>query len=808
MKRIILFLSFLFLTSQLQAQNAKLLDSLLTAKNQYTKADTIRVDLLIKLVKAYAQVDLEKSLAAANEALELATQIKRPLFLGRAYATQAVALMYTEQMDSAFKSYDRALAIFTKYNFVIERLNTLNNLGVAYVFSKDDNKARETYEKVVGEAQKYGFKKVQALALCNIGNVYSRQGEFRKAIEYFERGIRILKELNEKQHIARNTGNIAISYNRLGEYQKALDYYFEAKKVFEEMKDYIGLGRNIQNLSQIYSDLEDWDNYIKYNQEALEIFKITKSKRDQTVALNNLALGYNANIRYQKAIEFGEQGLALAMQQKDQDMIVENLLNLLDSHLHLKAYAKAFEYLQKTSPYQEKLTNKATKANLIYYTACLLMDSPDSVSIRYGFKSQERFTTIEENLLTSEKLYQEENLQTSISDCLQRLSILYEQKGDYVKAYNAFKKYLEIRESINQEKLRKEINRKEIQYEYDKKEVKIKYEQQLTIQELEKQKSITSQQQQALLLNAQELKLKNQALIISEKDLNLQRLAYLKEKAEKQEKEQQLRLTEKDKQLQASQLVTLVKEKALQIQTLAKKNALIALLIASLVSLLVSAFAIYLWQRQKTLKQQKENSMNFTKQLLESTEDERKRIASDLHDSISHELLALKHILKQDSTTVNTKIDTIINDIRGISRNLHPVMFDKIGLEPNIEQLVERIQQQNNFMVSTEINYGGSLSSADELQIYRIIQEALTNIIKYAKAHAGKITMNENPELIFIEIKDNGKGFNVKEAMNSGKSFGLHNIIERSRVIGGEAKIKSSQEGTVITINIAKKDVL
>ncbi len=244
---------------------------------------------------------------------------------------------------------------------------------------------------------------------------------------------------------------------------------------------------------------------------------------------------------------------------------------------------------------------------------------------------------------------------------------------------------------------------------------------------------------------------------------------------------------------------------AIQKQEITQKNTSIALLIASLIGMCLMIAGYYLWQKQKTLKQDKANSMNFTKQLLENTEDERKRIASDLHDSISHELLNLKSVLTQDIKTVSGKIDTIINDIRGISRNLHPVMFDKIGLEPNIEQLVERVQQQNDFMVSTEINYQGSLSSADELQIYRIIQEALTNIIKYAKAHAGKITIEENQEQVFIEIKDNGKGFNVKEALNNGKSFGLHNIIERSRVIGGKAKISSSQEGTIIHINIPKK---
>ncbi len=243
----------------------------------------------------------------------------------------------------------------------------------------------------------------------------------------------------------------------------------------------------------------------------------------------------------------------------------------------------------------------------------------------------------------------------------------------------------------------------------------------------------------------------------------------------------------------------------LQETEISKKNNFIALLFVSIIGLLSAVCIYYLWQKQKSLKQEKTNNMNFTKQLLESTEEERKRIASDLHDSISHELLNLKSIFKQDLTSVNAKIDTIINDIRGISRNLHPVMFDKIGLVPNIEQLVERMQNQNDFLVSTEIDYKGTRTSADELQIYRIIQEALTNIIKYAKAHAAKISILEENDQIFIEIKDNGIGFNVKETLNSGKAFGLHNIIERSRVIGGEAQILSSEVGTVIKINIPKK---
>ncbi len=244
---------------------------------------------------------------------------------------------------------------------------------------------------------------------------------------------------------------------------------------------------------------------------------------------------------------------------------------------------------------------------------------------------------------------------------------------------------------------------------------------------------------------------------------------------------------------------------SLQQKTIEAKTRAIGFLIASLIGLALVVLVFYLWQRQKKLQQEKQNSMQYTRQLLEKTEEERKRIASDLHDSISHELMNLKSSTNEGFATVNSKIDNIINDIRIISRNLHPVMFDSVGLAHTIEQMAERTQLQNNFMLTADINYSNCLPSASELQVYRIIQEAVTNIVKYANAIAGKITINERNNTVDIEIKDNGRGFNVTEVLNSNMAFGLHNIIERSRAIGGEAKIISGAQGTVIKIEIPKK---
>jgi two-component system, NarL family, sensor kinase len=243
----------------------------------------------------------------------------------------------------------------------------------------------------------------------------------------------------------------------------------------------------------------------------------------------------------------------------------------------------------------------------------------------------------------------------------------------------------------------------------------------------------------------------------------------------------------------------------LQKTTIQNNYNTIALLIVGLIVVLVSAFAFSLKRKQEKLKLERENAKQFTKQLLEKTEEERKRIASDLHDSVSHELLSLKNSFDQKTNITNNKIDAIINDIRIISRNLHPIMFDKIGLKASVEQLVERTQSVNDFLVTADIDYTNSLSVSDELQLYRIIQESLSNIIKYANAVAAKISISEQNNNLFVEIKDNGNGFNVTEKLNGKNAFGLYNIIERSRAIGGEAKINSDKNGTVITIEIKKQ---
>lgn len=243
----------------------------------------------------------------------------------------------------------------------------------------------------------------------------------------------------------------------------------------------------------------------------------------------------------------------------------------------------------------------------------------------------------------------------------------------------------------------------------------------------------------------------------------------------------------------------------LQKEAILTKNVIIWMLIFALFGFLLTLLIVQNWQKQKKIRSESIKAKQFTRQLLEKTEEERKRIAGDLHDSVSHELLTLKNSIHENPADSGQKIDAIINDIRIISRNLHPIMFEKVGLAASIQQLVERTQSVYDLMVTADIDYNGFLPTADELQIYRIIQEALSNTIKYAEAYAAKIVLLTYDYGLHILIKDNGKGFNVSDKLATTSAFGLHNILERSKVIGGEPRITSDSNGTVITIDIRKQ---
>jgi signal transduction histidine kinase len=194
--------------------------------------------------------------------------------------------------------------------------------------------------------------------------------------------------------------------------------------------------------------------------------------------------------------------------------------------------------------------------------------------------------------------------------------------------------------------------------------------------------------------------------------------------------------------------------------------------------------------------------------VIEVQEEERKRISRNLHDGIGQNLYShLITINLLQSKIQHPLIDQLqheatqlIEEIREFSWELRPSVLDDLGLVPAIRSFNNRFTSFYKIDVTFICNLQKRLEINKELSIYRVIQEALTNIRKYAETDKATITIDELDDLVKVTIKDDGKGFDLETTT---KGVGLFSMEERARVVGGRFSIRSTPgEGTEISFEV------
>ncbi len=197
--------------------------------------------------------------------------------------------------------------------------------------------------------------------------------------------------------------------------------------------------------------------------------------------------------------------------------------------------------------------------------------------------------------------------------------------------------------------------------------------------------------------------------------------------------------------------------------------------------------------------------------------EERNRIARDLHDAVKQNLTAsgmqiaaAQSIMERDPAAAANFLSKAAElsrnaqqELSEIIYELRPAVFSQEGLPGALRTLVNQWTRQTNISVKLEIPDHPLLDFNTELAIYRVIQEALSNIARHSGASLVTIRLISQPELTLLEINDNGKGFNPDAA---GKGFGLQNIHERINALNGDVVINSSREiGTQIVVKVPNR---
>jgi len=232
----------------------------------------------------------------------------------------------------------------------------------------------------------------------------------------------------------------------------------------------------------------------------------------------------------------------------------------------------------------------------------------------------------------------------------------------------------------------------------------------------------------------------------------------------------------------------------------------------------IAAFAIR--GRLLRLKIKQAEREAFSRRLIESQEGERKRIAAELHDSLGQNLLIIKNwalmglnSLEEDNPTrehlseISETTSLALDEVREIAHNLRPYQLERIGLTNTIEHMVHHVKNSSDIEFITEIdNIDGLLSKESEINLYRVVQECVNNIVKHSAATNAWLSIKRTAGGAEITCRDNGRGFDTEASSRKGGT-GLIGMTERVRMLGGRYTMETAVgKGATVRVTIGKID--
>jgi signal transduction histidine kinase len=200
-------------------------------------------------------------------------------------------------------------------------------------------------------------------------------------------------------------------------------------------------------------------------------------------------------------------------------------------------------------------------------------------------------------------------------------------------------------------------------------------------------------------------------------------------------------------------------------------------------------------------------------QVTAAQEEERQRIARELHDglgpalaSLNIRLLTVRKLLEREGHPVTGEIEELaeqvqasIRDIRRLIHDLRPVALDELGLVPALREHLAHCQQEHDLAIEFVADDGERLSAAVESALFRIVQEAVNNVLRHAQARHLSVTLTRDEDQVTLRVADDGQGFDI-QVPRSGRHVGLWSMRERVEQLGGQFQVHSAPgQGTTVT---------
>ncbi|MFS4447355.1 tetratricopeptide repeat protein [Maribacter sp. 2307UL18-2] len=550
-----------------------------------------------------------------------------------------------------------------------------------------------------------------------------------------------------------------IVYSDMGKYDSAIYYYEKSKFYFIKNKNLKVVADVNVNIGNVHSLKADYTKTVTYYLKALHIYDSIKEPSSTLVAYGNLATIFEKIHRFEEAKNYYYKSIEIAKKLSDSTQLVYNYYNLSSLFLREKKKDSIISVLTKAKQYLSKNANPHLSFLIEYGESQYFLES----------KNYPKALELAQKALEIEKKINDPNYMAMCHILIAKCQL-----------------FLNRLDSAEQNA------RRAIDFGINNKDVLMNAYSLLS-------DIFKSKKSYKAALHNTEIYFKYYDSLINEgqrNTINSLNIQYETERKDKEIAEQKLAIEKKQVELQKKQT---------------QYSIMTGITIILLISSLMGWFLYQ--QRQKRKNQEiltlkREQQVKTLESLMEGEEKERFRIAKELHDGVNGDLSAIKYkltsMLEHNTAVVNevvTMIDKSSEQVRAISHNLVPPSLERFNLVEALEDYCGTMNEVHEPKIDFQhIGEHPQLSKNNEINIYRIVQELVSNSIKHAKAKQITVQISCHENNLQITVEDNGKGFDPTTSENKG--IGLKNIASRIEYLKAAQDLVSNKKGTSFTIEV------
>ncbi|MBC8386016.1 MAG: tetratricopeptide repeat protein [Candidatus Cloacimonetes bacterium] len=760
MDKIFIVILLIFLLSNLFSQTE--IDSLEAKLNFVSGSD--RIPLLNKLAIKCAPSSPTRTIQYGEEALKLSREIGDKEQEISSHNSIAGGYFILRNYDKALEIYETCVIEAEKLGFEEGLQDYYFNIGHIYKRKHDFPRSLEFYQKSLSLRQKLGDQDRIAKVLHTIGVTYWYLSNFKEALKYYAQEIEIFRALDDKLNIALCLNNIANSYIKLGDYESSLENYLESLQIREELGDKKMIANALTSLGNFFWMRENNESALDYHLKALNLYESDEINENLPAAYNSIGLVYDSLQDYENALKYYLSGLEIGLEigdKKNSGIIMNNLASF---YLDENKIEKALEYYLRSLKIKKEINDKSGIAET-------------SKNIGFLFLQKQEYKKAFEYLQKGFDIAAEIDDMEILMQCYQGFSDYFDAIGNSDKAFENYKNYISIKDSIFTIESNKHILEIQTKYETEKKEKEIEI--------LTKNNEI-----QQLVLNKQKL-IRN---IFIAGFVLIFFIGFIFYKSKQREIKIQKRVEEEIKNLN--------KELEKRVE-------------------------------EELQKRQEQQQLLIQKSKLESLGKLSAGIAHEINQPLGGISMGLENIyftfsedqLTQDyfGSKIQTikgyieRINKIINHIRIFSRDQKSVIFEKIDLNEVVKNALSMVQTQyENHQIKLELLLDEKLGFTKG-NLYKL-EQVTVNLLSNAKDAVEEKEMLQNdpnfqkkikiksyfkPPNICLEIEDNGKGissenidkifdpfFTTKDP-EKGTGLGLSIVYGIIKEMNGDIKVES-----------------